>query len=302
MKKEFKTSEFNKLTKIRNRINNIYSKMKNNLKIFDTQSLIFFTNKEKVFIYITKANNLLVKNNKGKIGENNLSYIYIYNNVLEYCIVANNNDINYEENVDEYLIEGYLFNNQKHFTNNSNNIYFGNLIFPYIDNFVEKLNILNNIFFQNDLKYNYLTQDKGNPFDFKFNGILPFIFSDDPLYDLKMKLIFNNFKYSKNLNTKKTIYSNNQYEISEFYTNNKKEIKLKYICFTKYGIYSVYNIDNNNFEGYLYIKSAKNFNIIKKKIPNDNSIQIKCGCMFNLNFMKWEIIYFENENLKLTGT
>lgn len=196
-------------------------------------------------------------------------FLLIKNTIEEFFIEC---DIRFDDN--SYLLEGYIYENEgkKHFLI-SDILFKGDMLiecsyeyrFNMIkDLFYKRISVMENI---NNLLsigiHNYISED-----------ILPIFLNN---FKWREQIIcieyINNFEKNKKLLSQKNKTSNNAL---------KKVIKSKIS-----DIYNVYNIDTNNFEGYLYINTIKMSKYISSLFKNNDVLKLECS--FNTYFQKWQI-------------
>ena len=181
----------------------------------------------------------------------------------------------------KYLFEGYLYNNENYLITD----------ILFIDNKIVDCNY--------QLRYGLIFNLIKKISTIKFNGHLNinihpiFDFQDhENTNDNKLLSIFkNNFIYKDEINNIEIIENINLKKIRKNAENlNKQSLNetcIKRITPFKSDVYNVYNIDNNNHEGILYIKSMNDSKHIRELIKNKNFIEVKC--IYNTHFNKWSI-------------
>ena len=84
------------------------------------------------------------------------------------------------------------------------------------------------------------------------------------------------------------------FEKTRFVGITDKQDCEKYIEMGKYtDVYNVYNKNSNNFEGILYIKGISE-SVKMKRLINNNIKHTLLNCTFNINFKKWQPVFYNS--------
>lgn len=181
----------------------------------------------------------------------------------------------------KYLFEGYLYS-----TSNGSEFLITDILFKD-DTLVNcdyklRYNILNEIIMpiQKNLKNlnNHLNINLHPIFNISNENMIKIFKSNFIHYDELTSLEYiNNFtKYLKD-------------EKQEIQTNLEQNTKQKHILKTNYAdVYDVYDTENGNANGILYIKGVKESKFMKDKFKNESKILLNCN--YNSNFKKWQPI------------
>ena len=178
---------------------------------------------------------------------------------------------------DNFLLEGYLYNNNGSYEFLISDILFKNEVLINCD-YPLRINLLNEIIMPIQKKLvhlnNHLTINLHPIFNSTNENII--------------NIFNNNFIYAKELNSFECI--NNFYKsryIKKFPQKNEKEEVLKYIERGNYtDVYNIYNIDTGNSDGILYIKGLAESKLLKTKFKDNKNITLKC--VYNNIFKKWQ--------------
>lgn len=259
--------------KIRNQISWIYKeliksereKKENNTNMGENNKYLLLTNDNKYYIYITKFND---QSNR------ETALIYIFKDKNEECIIIPREIINWKES-NEYLLEGYKFNNE---------MYFSDILYPKNnEDFLKRRDHMKKIIKTND-KMCYINEERG---DILIGKVLNCIEMNDNIINETMKnMILRNFKYKNDINTGEVVYGN---EIE------KQKIIIKSLDFepkeflitkgNKIEIYNVVDIETKNVQGLLLIKTLEQSKFIKKMFQEQKEIKMKC--FWDKQFEKW---------------
>lgn len=178
---------------------------------------------------------------------------------------------------DTLLLEGYMYKNENNFNFLISDILLMNEKVIDSRDYVERFNLINRV-------VNLKTLKKLN--NHMNIGIHPFFQSDKTGF---ISIFLNNFKFKKDICSMEYIYTNKK-QRSTIKNEDQSNILLKRISKGDYAdVYKVYNVDNNNNEGILYIKGIFESKKIKDLLDSNRSIEIKC--QYNNTFKKWEPIF-----------
>lgn len=101
-------------------------------------------------------------------------------------------------------------------------------------------------------------------------------------------LFKNNFTFKDSINSIEYINEHSLTKTQELKTTLKLLPQLKKILKTKYSdVYDVINIDTNNNEGILYVKTLNDSKTLQHKLAQESFIIMEC--IFNSTFNKWQI-------------
>lgn len=242
-------------------------------RFITNESYLILVKETKYFIWISK--NLL--DNKACI------YIFTKDFLQEEWITIKDEYVNWIEN--EYLLEGYLVDNE---------MYFSDILYPiYNINYENRRSVMKKIFINSKSRTNYVIQDRG-PFNIILGKICNYIrLSENPKDDNFLKnLMKRNFKDGKvNFHEE---YINNNKIVKTRIDLEKKEILPKTFRLkkgSKIELYELYELETNNYIGYLYIKTLKESKYIKEYLNNDIET-IKVNCEWNDFLQAWQFKNF----------
>lgn len=247
----------------------------------ESKRYLLVTNGEKYYIWISKfSESKFLKEEKKEF--DNKAIIFIFNRELdrEQWIIIPDNVINWE-NSDEYLLEGYLFDNE---------MYFSDLIYPnYNRGYIYRRSIIKDIFKEKTEKMIYIKEYRGEK-DVILGKLINMIEIKEEGKDETMKrLILKNFKHKINnvreeiINGREIIKSESKHDII-LETIEEKIIERG----NKIEIYSVYNIDTHNKEGLLWVKTLKQSKFLRDEFKEDVT-KIKVKCRYDIQKQKWTL-------------
>ena len=174
-----------------------------------------------------------------------------------------------------YLFEGYLYNHSSYYITDI--LYYKNQVI--INDYMSRYNLINEIVYDNM----YTLQNLNGFMNIKIHPIL-----DNTSYFV---IFQNNFVFKQDLVCIETVYHYKLAKTRNIYQNEKETCDTKGIIKGKYSdVYHVYNIQNNNNEGILYIKTLKDSLDILKLFENKTSDGIILNCEYNIQNKKWKPI------------
>lgn len=235
-------------------------------------NIIIPNNNKKYYLYIQKKN---IRNSILFFFPDLISKKYfndcllLKNTIDEFFIEC---DVVFDEQF--YLLEGYLYENEgiKHYLI-SDILFKGERLINCV--YEQRFNIIKNTF------YHKL------PFMNNINNLLS-IGIHTCINENVLPIFLNNFKWKDQIICIEMI---NNFEKTKKFLSQKNQNNLqilKKVVKTKVSdIYNVYNIDTNNFEGYLYINSIKTSKHIASLFKDND--ELKLECCFNTYFQKWQL-------------
>ena len=262
---------------------------------------------EKYNNFIYNFNNIYIKNdNKYMIFNNNIKYyLFIIN---KFSITKNSSDskykilyffpdkftnihsdfyveidnfkINLNPNVKTYLFEGYLYLQE-----NLNTFFISDIL--SIDSNIIDTNYSSRYLLLINLFNNNINNCYNGHLYLKIQPIFKYI---EDSYNNIFNIFLNNYEF-KNYITNIELIDNNIFTKTSFLTIKKDDNQIKRIYKTKLiEVYNVFNIENNNLEGNLYIKTLKDSKFISNLFLKNNNEFIDILCEFNTQFQKWSVI------------
>lgn len=192
------------------------------------------------------------------------------NHISDFYVEIDYDKLNLKDS--NYLFEGYFYNNNtEYFITDILNINSNIITCDYSLRYSLINNLFNNVKLQN--LNGHLSINIHSIFKYTENYT-------DILTVFKNNFVFKNeissIEIIKEHNFEKIIYNNPSEKKNAF----KKISKSKYI-----DVYNVNNIDNNNIEGILYIKSLADSVFLHSLLDDQESIILECK--FNTHFNKW---------------
>lgn len=184
----------------------------------------------------------------------------------------------------EYLFEGYLYKNDtlyNKYTYLLTDIYAKNNEVIKCD-YNLRFTLINEIIQNTNSNLKYLNEHLTI-------GIHPVFHSNN---DGIIKIFLNNFMFKEQIIAIEHVYQffeKKRFIKNKIYDSDTKETTKK-ISKGKYpDVYNVYNIENGDYEGILYIKGTKESKHIKSLFVNTQ--EIKLICKYNTYFNKWYPIF-----------
>lgn len=175
-----------------------------------------------------------------------------------------------------YLFEGYIYNNDDNYLVTDILSIDSKLIKC---DYSLRYSLINNLFINSS---NNLQNLNGH----LSIGIHPIFEYTDNYKDI-LNIFQNNFIFKNEINNIEIVKEDDfQKSKSIVYDLNKKGKISKIISKTKFtDVYNVNNIQNNNKEGILYVKTLNDSHLLHKLLDNCDTINIECE--FNTFFKKW---------------
>ena len=261
----------------------------NKIEIKESQKYMIPNNNNKFYMFITNKHD--TTNNKN---DNKYKILYFFpsneqkNNLFKYLITdfyveIDSNKTNFTKS--NYLFEGFLYNKDAF-----NTFLISDLL--SIDNkiidceYSLRYNIINNI-----IKDKNLDNLNGH-LNIGIHSMFEYTSDNEDNYNIILKMFKNNFKFKNDINSVQIINDNNLVKTNTQSINidievpvNKKITKGKFI-----DVYNVFNINTNNNEGILYIKTIDDSKTLRKMFENKENIGvffIEILCDYNHHFKKW---------------
>jgi hypothetical protein len=245
----------------------------------ENKRYLLVTNGEKYYIWISKFSESKFLKDENKELDNK-AIIFIFNRNLdkEQWVIIPDNVIKWE-NSDEYLFEGYLFDNE---------MYFSDTIYPNFNRgYIYRRTIMKEIFTEKTEKMVYIREYRGEK-DIILGKIINMIeIKEDGKDETMKRLILKNFKHNIK-NTTEEIVNGKDIIKSE----SKQDIKVDTIedkiieRGNKIEIYNVYNVESHNKEGLLWVKTLKQSIFLREEFKEDVT-RIKIKCRYDTNKQKW---------------
>lgn len=246
----------------------------NSIAIHESNSFFIPNNNKKYYLLITNKINMKYKTLY--FFPNNYEPINILekNTVSDFYIEIDSNTlIDFKQS--NYLFEGYYYNQSNFLVTDILSI-----DSKIIDcDYSLRYSLINNLFNKTKLQ--------------NLNGHLSIgihsIFDYNENYKDILSVFKHNFIFKNEINSIEIIKENNLEKIKCYNPNNKENAN-KIITKTKYiDVYNVYNIETNNKEGILYVKTLNDSKLLHELLNNLESINIKCK--FNIHFNKWAPLF-----------
>lgn len=256
----------------------------NKIEIKESRKYIIPNNNNKFYMFVT--NKYDTTNNKN---DNKYKILYFFpsnehkNNLFKHLITdfyveIDSNKANFTKS--NYLFEGFLYNKDSFNTFLISDIL--SVDNKIIDcNYSLRYNLINNIIKEQNLDNLNGHLNIGIHSMFEYN-------SDD--YNIILKMFKNNFKFKNDISSTQIINDNNliktNTESVDIVTpTNKKITKGKFI-----DVYNVFNINTNNNEGILYVKTINDSKSLRKMFEDKEEhgiFHIEILCDYNRYFKKW---------------
>jgi hypothetical protein len=245
----------------------------NKVTINESKSFFIPNNNKKFYLLITN------KSNKYKT-----LYFFPDNTINDNLLEINTINDFYMEidsiklndfNQTNYLFEGYIYNNDNYLVTDILSIDSKLIKCDYS----LRYSLINNLFINSS---NNLQNLNGH----LSIGIHPIFEYTDNYKDI-LNIFQNNFIFKNEINNIEIVKEDDfQKSKSIVYDLNKKGKINKIISKTKFtDVYNVNNIQNNNKEGILYVKTLNDSRLLHKLLDNCETINIECE--FNTFFKKW---------------
>lgn len=228
--------------------------------------------------------------NKSDITKNNINnqykilYFFPYNNdnPNDFYVEIDSNKTNFTKN--NYLFEGYMY-----VADGQNTFLISDIL--AIDSIIVncdyslRYSLLNKIIRD---KKNYLNNLNGH-LNINIHSMFEINNEDDRANEL-FNIFKNNFIFKNDINSIEYIDEKSLIKTQNIIFDEKSSTTQdKIISKTKYiDVYNVYNVNTNDFEGILYIKTIKDSKKLYE-LTLENS-QIILQCLYNHTFKKWQII------------
>lgn len=252
------------------------------------QKYIIPNNNRKYYLLIINKNDITPNNMNSKYkicyffpdnntdNSNNADSLLDKHTMSDFYVEIDSNKTRFDKSV--YLFEGYLYGDVSKCYLITDVLSIDNKIItvPYSVRF----NIMNQIFSNQNLTNlnGHLSINIHSVFDVDTNDI-----------DIQSEQIFymfkNNFMFKEEINSLEFIEENTLIKNNKI-TKRNDNLEIKRITKGKYiDVYNVSNIETNNSEGILYVKSLSDSRKLKKLFEGKEYIDIKCK--FNAHFKKW---------------
>lgn len=228
--------------------------------------------------------------NKSDITKNNINnqykilYFFPYNNdnPNDFYVEIDSNKTNFTKN--NYLFEGYMY-----VADGQNTFLISDIL--AIDSIIVncdyslRYSLLNKIIRD---KKNYLNNLNGH-LNINIHSMFEINNEDDRSNEL-FNIFKNNFIFKNDINSIEYIDEKSLIKTQNIIFDEKSSTTQdKIISKTKYiDVYNVYNVNTNDFEGILYIKTIKDSKKLYELTLENSQIILKC--LYNHNFKKWQII------------
>jgi hypothetical protein len=260
--------------------NNLILKSKK-IEIKESQKYMIPNNNNKFYLFITNKQN--TTNNKN---DNKYKILYFFpsnelnNNLFKHLITdfyveIDSHKTNFTKS--NYLFEGFLYKKDAF------NTFLISDILCIDNNIIEceyslRYNLINNIISNLDNLNGHLNIGIHSMFEYN---------SDN--YNMILKMFKNNFKFKNDINSVQIINDNNLVK-----TNTKTicidKLKKRITKGKFIDVYNVFNINTNNNEGILYIRTINDSKTLRKMFEdkeNNGVFFIEILCDYNEHFKKW---------------
>lgn len=240
-----------------------------NTIFIDTKTFLVPNNNNKYYCFIT---------NKG----NNYKTLYFFPEEDSYAfsdffLEIDSDKLNKIPQLDNCLIEGYMYNQSNEFLISDILINNSNIM---TCNYSLRYSLIKTLFTLPILLNGHININIHNILEKKENND-----------DIQIYNIFKyNFKYGNEINSIEYIPESqfNKTKITSL-SPKSNEIKIKKITKCNFvDVYDVINIDDFNNEGTLYIKTISNSKFLRKITENKEFVEIECS--YNTKFKKWQQI------------
>lgn len=249
----------------------------------ENKKYLLITNGSKYYIWISKYS----EKREEKDLENK-ALVYIFDKLLkrEQWITIPDNIIDWGE-YNEYLLEGYLFENE---------MYFSDMIYPNTKiGYERRRDIMKRLIkskIEDKNRMIYIKEDRGE-LDIKLGKIINMIELKEDMKDETMKrLLLRNFKHKIKEEYIREEIVNGREIIKTLIKKEILEEKIEEKIIEKgekIEIYNVYNKDTKDKEGILWVKSLEDSKKLKKRFELESKIIV--DCKFDKKRQKWRIYY-----------
>jgi len=252
-------------------------------------------NNNKYYLFIINKNAITANNINSKY---KICYFFPDNNVVNIHNLEKNvisdfymeidiNKTKFDKN--NYLFEGYLYNTTINATNTKT--------FLVTDILAIDSNIVNCNY---SLRYSLINQillcQNLNNLNGHFNIGIHSVFdinNEQSDLDVQVNQLFemfsNNFIFKEEINSIEYIDEVSLKKTNKILKINKKQAK-KRISKGKYiDVYNVFNIDTNNHENILYVKTLSDSKKLIQMLESKDYIELEC--IYNTSFKKWQPIF-----------
>lgn len=243
---------------------------------------LLVTNGNKYYIWICKFSENKFLNREEK--DANKALIFIFNRELqeEQWIIVPENVINWEYS-DEYLLEGYLYDNE---------MYFSDILYPnFKRGYIYRRDILKKILKeQTSRNMIYIREYRGEK-DIILGKLINMIeLKDEGVDETMKKILLKNFKHKitevteEIINGRELIKNTIKKDMLEEKTEEKEIQKGN-----KIEIYNVYNVETKNNEGLLLVKTLKQSKQLNE-LFSDKVKTVKVKCKYDIKKKKWTLV------------
>lgn len=242
---------------------------------------LLVTNGNKYYIWISKLENKFL--NKEDTRDSNKALVFIFNKELqdEQWIIVPDNIINWEYS-EEYLLEGYLYDNE---------MYFSDILYPNFNRgYIYRRSIFKKIIREQTSKNMIYIREQRGEKDIVLGKLINMIELKEEGVDETMKrILLKNFKYKTSEITEEIVNGRELIKNTIRKEKTEEKIEEKEIEMgNKIEIYNVYNIDTKNNEGLLLVKTLKQ-SIMLRELFNNKIKRVKIKCKYDIKKKKWTL-------------
>jgi hypothetical protein len=256
----------------------------NKIEIKESQKYMIPNNNNKFYLFIT--NKYDTTNNKN---DNKYKILYFFpsseqkNNLFKHLITdfyveIDSHKTNFTKS--NYLFEGFLYNKD-----DFNTFLISDIL--CIDNkiieseYFIRYNIINNTIKNLDNLNGHLNIGVHSMFEY-----------DTDNFNMILRMFKNNFKFKTDINSVQIINNNNLVKTNTTETICIDKLKKRITKGKFIDVYNVFNINTNNNEGILYIRTINDSKILRKMFEdkeNKGVFFIEVTCEYNNHFKKWYV-------------
>jgi len=261
----------------------------NKIKIKESQQYMVPNNNNKFYMFVTNKQDTTNNKNDSKY---KILYFFPSNEeknklfkhlITDFYVEIDSHKTNFTKS--NYLLEGFLYNKDAF------NTFLISDILSVDNKIIEceysvRYNLINNIIKEGNLDNlnGHLNIGIHSMFEYNSDNI------DN--HNMILKMFKSNFKFKNYINYVQIINDNNLIKINTKCTNDDIQISSKKtISKGKFiDVYNVFNINTNNNEGILYIKTIENSKTLRKMFQdkeNNGIVFIEVLCDYNDHFKKW---------------
>jgi hypothetical protein len=254
--------------------------LNNSVKLnLDTSSKYFIPNNDvKYYMLIVNKNDITSNNTNNKY-----KICYFFTNKqsnihTDFYVEIDNHKTNFTKN--NYLFEGYLY---------SNTFLISDIL--AIDSKIITCDYSLRYSLINKIITNQNLNNLNGHLNINIHSIFQINDNDNSNVNDIFNIFKNNFVFKNDIKSIEYVYEKSlQKNQQNIFIESENSKQLKNISRTKYiDVYNVKNINNNDIEGILYIKTISDSKKLYSLLSNNDTIVLTC--IFNQVFKKWQVLF-----------